>query len=62
MSIIDEIIKMNEELKNMNLSPDKVSTALQKKTENIANGHNMSADEIMRIYRIWRSKKIEDII
>ena len=60
MSIIDEIIKMNEELKNMNLSSDKMLTVLQKETEKIASGHNTTVDEIMRIYNIWKSKKLQN--
>lgn len=51
---------MNEELKNMNLSSDKMLTALHNKAEKIARGHNTTVDEIIRIYNIWKLKKLKN--
>lgn len=57
MTIIEEIIVLDAEIKEMNIPFDKGLPILQKRLWEIADKHNTTGADVFQIYMDWKSGK-----
>ena len=59
MTIIEEIVALDAEIKEMNLPFDKGLPILQRRLWEIAERHNTTGADIFHIYMDWKSGKVK---
>lgn len=57
MTVIEEIVALDNEIRQMNLSFDKDFQLLQKRLWEIADRHNTTGPDVFKIYMDWKSGK-----
>lgn len=59
MTVIEEIMALDNEIKQMNTSFDKGLPLLQKRLWEIADRHNTTGPDVFQIYMDWKSGKVK---